>query len=626
VKCSLLQLSCYVDGELNPQQRGQMDAHLVGCNRCRGGLAYLGEEAHRVSSLARVHVPDHSVHELLEMVGLIGAADPLPERSNAVPGGTDSPAPPWLSGGSGGALPWDPRRAEAEAGAPPEEGGEAFDFVPFDGGGGGEFSMPEGEVTGSAYRWTDPDPGRDEGIPPIQLSRPTYLVEGTDPFEVPDPGPETTTVDPPHGYEASSHSAAPPVTELTPEPARAGAFAETGVRSLAGEARSLFRRVVERISTERALAGNHQDIEASLEVRTTPGGSLLPSPVSGVAEPAAAAQAQVWPAPSQQVHPSQPVLDLEPATHPSRSVAEELGHGPLSTSTWSPPPPANEAADLAPRPAVWGTHPNDAVEAPAELAGRSQRTPTDDDISASMDRLRSTMGPSHPAGDVRPAPGAPAVGALGARLRDAAAPLWDRRPAVAISSVQARHLRRERPLIAFAGVTAVVLMVGLATGRSETPVTGATAQSHPAPAGGGQTNGKAAAAPAVAAPGQQPGSAAPAAPQAASVISIGSGGTGVKVAGVRYGAHPGDFRIVFDMNGGAAPNVAVATVGTDVLRVTVSGATGGSPAQPSTTAVVTSVKVTHSGADLVYEFQLAHAVQVAAAFESSPLRLVLDLH
>ena len=80
MKCSLLTLSSYLDGELDAARRAEVEAHLVGCDRCRAGLEYLREETERFGALGRVHVPDGAVPGFLQQLGLIGPDDILPPR------------------------------------------------------------------------------------------------------------------------------------------------------------------------------------------------------------------------------------------------------------------------------------------------------------------------------------------------------------------------------------------------------------------------------------------------------------------------------------------------------------------------------------------------------------------
>ncbi|MGA9114904.1 MAG: zf-HC2 domain-containing protein, partial [Candidatus Dormiibacterota bacterium] len=91
MKCSLLTLSSYLDGELDAARLAEVEAHLVGCDRCRAGLEYLREETERFGALGRVHVPDAAVPGFLQQLGLIGPDDILPPRPPRPP---DPPGPP----------------------------------------------------------------------------------------------------------------------------------------------------------------------------------------------------------------------------------------------------------------------------------------------------------------------------------------------------------------------------------------------------------------------------------------------------------------------------------------------------------------------------------------------------
>ncbi|HEX3605563.1 MAG TPA: zf-HC2 domain-containing protein [Candidatus Dormibacteraeota bacterium] len=120
MKCSLLTLSCYVDAELPAPRRGELEAHLVGCHRCRAGLGHLREEVERVEGLARVHLPEGSVRLLLEHTGLIAAGDPMPAVPDAAAvAGPPPSTPPWLRGGAGAALPWATGRPPSPPRRPP---------------------------------------------------------------------------------------------------------------------------------------------------------------------------------------------------------------------------------------------------------------------------------------------------------------------------------------------------------------------------------------------------------------------------------------------------------------------------------------------------------------------------
>ncbi|MFN2568034.1 MAG: zf-HC2 domain-containing protein, partial [Candidatus Dormibacteria bacterium] len=108
MKCSLLSLSSYIDNELEAGRRGELEAHLVGCQRCTAGLEHLHEEVDRISGLAPVHVSDQSARALMEQLGLLEPGEMLPNRAappralSPMAGGTL----PWLNGEAGKALPW----------------------------------------------------------------------------------------------------------------------------------------------------------------------------------------------------------------------------------------------------------------------------------------------------------------------------------------------------------------------------------------------------------------------------------------------------------------------------------------------------------------------------------------
>jgi hypothetical protein len=118
VKCSLLSLSSYIDDELEGGKRGELEAHLVGCQRCSSGLGHLREEVGRISGLAPVHVPDDSARGLMEQLGLMVPGEPLPPRM-APPStaGASDASLPWLHGEAGKALPWRAPRGPLTNGA-----------------------------------------------------------------------------------------------------------------------------------------------------------------------------------------------------------------------------------------------------------------------------------------------------------------------------------------------------------------------------------------------------------------------------------------------------------------------------------------------------------------------------
>ncbi len=86
MKCSLLTLSCALDGELSQERQAELETHLVTCERCRSGMRYLREETERISQLARAHVPPGSATAILERARVLApeaagsATAPPPDR------------------------------------------------------------------------------------------------------------------------------------------------------------------------------------------------------------------------------------------------------------------------------------------------------------------------------------------------------------------------------------------------------------------------------------------------------------------------------------------------------------------------------------------------------------------
>ncbi|HVB53730.1 MAG TPA: zf-HC2 domain-containing protein [Candidatus Acidoferrales bacterium] len=66
MKCSLLTLSCALDGELSRERQMELDAHLITCERCKTGMRYLREETERISLLAPVRLTADKATALLE--------------------------------------------------------------------------------------------------------------------------------------------------------------------------------------------------------------------------------------------------------------------------------------------------------------------------------------------------------------------------------------------------------------------------------------------------------------------------------------------------------------------------------------------------------------------------------
>ena len=183
------------------------------------------------------------------------------------------------------------------------------------------------------------------------------------------------------------------------------------------------------------------------------------------------------------------------------------------------------------------------------------------------------------------------------------------------------------PVAAVAAFAVILMLIGITTGRHVSSLA-STAASGQSTAPTTHSN-----APAVAAP-QPSAAAAPAQPPAALQITnpstLGASGTGYQLAAIRYGVHPGDFRVVIDLNGGSGvPKAVIGMTDPNTLVVVFSGVTSsGNLGQLPNTTVVTAVKQLSSTAagDTVIQFTLAHPVTVTQGYVTGPLRLVLDLH
>jgi hypothetical protein len=207
------------------------------------------------------------------------------------------------------------------------------------------------------------------------------------------------------------------------------------------------------------------------------------------------------------------------------------------------------------------------------------------------------------------------------------------------------QLREGRRLLAiFGAATLVMLIVGLVSGRTSTPLPSSTStarSSQPAqaqrPAASQPAAHASAAAPqpsAAAAQSARPQAPAPAGtPQLTGVKVLGDTGSGYQVNDFRYGLHPNDFRIVLDIGAaGSAAGTPKATVGfldsTTMLVVIEGVVPAGSTGSLPPGSVVTGVTLMQPSPfpnAITYQVKLARAVTFAAGYVPGPLRLVLDL-
>ncbi|HEV7467244.1 MAG TPA: hypothetical protein VGP96_13140 [Candidatus Dormibacteraeota bacterium] len=658
MKCSLLTLSCYVDAELPAPRRGELEAHLVGCHRCRAGLGHLREEVERVQGLARVHLPETSVRLLLEHTGLIAAGGPMPAVPDA--GAVAEPAastPPWLRGGTGAALPWatarppsPPRRPPS--GAVPAPGGPAVPASPmpsatpdtFDVWAAARVDAPAGAEPSAGPLpdgLPEPPPERPPGQPHqsraerrrarADARHRAVQAAAADPDQPPAPGagPDTLLTDPP------PEAPVPEIPSSTSDPATPG-HPEVAAAAVppGGDAVPVW--------TPESSAGTPPvprypltDEDTLDEPTTVERFGPMPAPRPGMVDRLREKMALR--------------RALRVAALDDRDDGIEIVSGP-----GAPTRGARSRGDLARRRSEAlrpATRPDggpwDAEEgASAPVAERpARREPTVEELLPPPARPSSVGGAAAPA--PRPAPpGAetdedwpawrpPSEPEPPRRRRAGAAAAGAAEPAGAARTVDGRRLT-----VVLGAAILLMFVVGVASARSTSPpptTSSSGTPSEPPPAATVPQQH-----PAVAPPVVPPVAPAPAAPPHSSAalagltgtVTVGDGAPGWSVQGIRYGAHAGYLRMVFDLQpaAGAASGSPRTTIGFQdptTLIVSFDQATApGAPAAPLAGGLVTSVSLLTprpAAGSTAYVVKLAHPVQFSPSFATSPLRLILDL-
>ncbi len=642
MKCSLLTLSTFIDGELAPQRRAEVDAHLIGCTRCGAGAATLREEKARVGHLARVTVDPESAQLMLEQVG-IAVVDPGAELAPPPP--TPAPLPdedrrPWQRGTSSAALPWTPRRPDR---LPVGDVPIAPVDVP-----DGQPELPLEGVRSVPRSWNRPataDPPHPAPVDEIVSSRETEEAEttgwtGTDVEPATGGVPESWEADlpppadpaPHHVTSWSASTALPPVEPVAPPPPPAApdlplvVGPPTRVSAASGPA-ALWGRIRDAVSVRLALSRGGDALDDSAQIVSgAPArrGELLPPPEA--AAPGIAAESSNWQAP--------------PAMVPSE--LEQSGAG----DTQVPVVPEAPAPSLSP--------------VAEERAERLRRASADADATPSRDQATGSAAwnafaaSSYPEIDVAPGPVAdeprPRPQPLGRHSRAVAreqVPLSTRVGRVAATGVGAlrvgagaatARLRQgvgrvgkggpDSRLLAGIAAVGLVFVVALIVGRGS-PRTATPTSTRPAPATSQPQAHQSAPAKSSAA------ASTSTAPAPAAVQTYGAGDTGFQVVRLRYGVHPGYVRVVFDLgaaSGGAAgtPRVTVSFSSPTTLLVTLNGTLpAGSTGTPPPGSVISSVSLASGGGrNTVYRLVLTRAATTTAFFNSSksPTGFVVDIH
>ncbi|MFN2581221.1 MAG: anti-sigma factor [Candidatus Dormibacteria bacterium] len=560
MRCSLLTLSSYVDSELPPERTGELEAHLIACQRCSTALTYLREEAERIRTLARVRVPEGTADKVLLDVGLAVSATATPPPE---------PAPvftpvlePTLD------LPM-------ELPAKPQTLSSAVAHVGSNGSGHGTngttpaASTAVVEVPGTVFGVRHDEPPHDDPI------------DRSPPHEEP-------------ALQLDSHEAPPsePVAAVAPDdetqPPRPGPS-------------SFFDRMRDALAVRMALmrsARGEEELDDSVQI------------VSGTGAPGWAST------PGQQTHrerrermaASASIPDDQPPTpEPVPIAAEEPPPQPTAPEPPTPEPPLPEPSPAVPE---WYQAPP-AQPPPEQPAAISE--------------------PARPGRHQRAlASGRTGAARTWAGIRSLATPRQGgvERPI------------RDRRLWAYGAGVVVLLVIGLLVGKSVTTVPPTARVNVPNPtaiplnptatAPALQHTPQPTTAPtahATATPTPTP-STNPAA-QLSNAKTLGSGGSGT-VQDVRYGAHPGDFRIVFDIsNAGGDPTVIIGNSDPTTIYVEYQNVTpNGAPAQPPPGNVATSMQLVQPSlvpGKVVYKITLAHAANLSAEYLSGPTRLVIDL-
>ena len=705
MKCSLLVLSSYLDGELEARRQGELEAHLVGCQRCRAGLGYLREEVDRVSSLGRVHVAEHSVHALLSQLGLAGD-----EGGAATAAVLEHPRhSSWFGDARAAALTWEPDAPEAH-GAPEAPNHEQHGEPEVELGGSGALPSPDEGVPAVPFGFqtqarpeaivppSPPPPVEEE---PSQHPPPTASLPPSPSDEAPPPsmsgafppgGPDTSDL-PPHdpapGGEPAMTASPPwtpgqaptteePIYPLTDDdvldaPLPVERFAPPQQAPRPG----LVERIRDRLAVRRALSRSTADFDDSVQIVSGTGASMRPGharaeverrrhlPLRGRGEdtydepPMADDEAfdPFAPAPPPRTRDGRtgsiagqmplpgtemPRGDLEESRSRLHDLQSRLGHPdhpeahePRHPVNGFPTPPRHNLGSALDD--IAGPH---AIPPPVP-----PRAPVPDPLGealSGLDRVRTggaaagsrSWRPREIPEDLDLASGPAPAARRFDRLRGAVTGQGRR----STSPAQLREGRRL--LVLFGLATVLMLIVGIVSGRSSSPLPTDTA-SHATPSKPkAQTTHNtvprtpATAAPVVLGPGAQTNPSGPAAtPQLTGVHSLGDSGTGWQVKAFRYGIHPNDFRIVLDLTGSGAtsgtPKATLGFVDPTTLLVVLDGVVpAGSAGQLPSTNPVTAVTLLQPSPfpdAITYQIKLSRAVSLAASYATSPLRLVIDL-
>ena len=693
MRCSLLALSSYIDTELDQEPAGELEAHLVACDRCRTAIGHLREESVRIGALARVHVPDDAVHDLFSQIGLIAEEDELPEG----PVHRDRPAPveapPWFGAERGAALPWAPRPTAHDPSQPRELMGERSPITAV-------AEPPE------LLLWDETIDQIDTAIPEPP---PVHVVHSPEPAATPDIEadavddsepypiafePDSVADDEPSptAYVEPSFNAPqpPPFTAAAPQPPDLSTSAPMAVPPRLATGPNAFQRLRDAVAVRFALRrGGDADFDSGVEIvsgigaprwdqRTRPRHWNDSRPVVATAPAPAAIETPSLPS-TAKPNPLSRFMARITAVRPVDDVEDAVPDVPGTDSHLD----AAATAAIAPRDESKGVANTAKATPPPELADvlsevaslaaplERTHTPATNSTYAAPESWMDEK-PSERTFEYRGAGSAPALdpelesareeddetrfgvasGAVtapppGRHLRRLQSQRPDRRDWNPAQPVTGRHVLplggpavgaadRDRRLWLFGAVTVVLMLLGLLIGRQVTQTKLPVAAALPkATAPAVQATSPPTASLPVATPAVAPTAIIPSAPapqQLTGAKTLGTGSSGFSVADVRYGEHPNDFRLVFDMafpdSVTGDPNTVIGYDGPTTLYVEFTGVAGASNiATMPTHQVVMSVAalpMARNSYRLIFKITLSKNAPFDAYYLSGA-RLVIDI-
>jgi Putative zinc-finger len=684
VRCSLLALSSYIDSELDIEPSGELEAHLLACDRCQTAMGHLREESQRIGGLARLHIPDGAVHDLFSQIGLIEEGDDLPVAPPYQERPASLEAPPWFGAERGKALPWAPRGRHD-----PRPAGEPRELI------GGRSPNAAVAEPPELFLWDEPT---DQLVKSAHPTPPDHVVPDASSGAAVTPEPAAThlseaEIEPALARPLNSETPTVAAPGNEPQPPDLGFSQPQPPQPHAGGAPPPFRRIRDALTVRLALwRGGGSHLDSGVEIVSGAGAPTWnqrahPKPWSDSPSVVVASAPPVMdrPAPPPVALPTRepefegpsddtpiptrdepsddtPVAAAAATTTPELAdvlgevamLAAPLGRTPATThmSAVTPAPVAEpdsiEAPVMDEQPASPLAAVDDVDEPADQLAALEDDVPAEH--IAAMDREKlpadqlaavdALVAPDTFREDAPPSP----VPGPGRHVRRLKLQKPDRRAWNPTQPVTGRHVLpiggpavaaadRDRRLWVFGAVTAVVMVLGLLIGRQVTqtapPAANTARPTATAPAVIPPT---AAPLPIATVPPVATGPPAPAPQQLTSVTKIGTGSAGFSVADVRYGMHPHDFRLVFDLAFPASvtgsPSTVIGYFGPTTIYVEFTGVDGTAPiaSMPPGQVVMSVVPLpmVRNTGRLIFKITLRHNAPFNAYYLSGA-RLIIDV-